>query len=84
MPYIADKHKHRARHSPENVGELTFAIQQLILGYLLFNGLRYQQVAEVKGALSEAARDFEDRVVQPYEAKKQEENGDVWPTSLTQ
>jgi hypothetical protein len=82
MPYIREEDKTHARYSPMNVGELTYAIQQTIAEYLLYNGLSYQRIAEVTGALSQAQRDFDERVVQPYEAKKREENGDVWPMSL--
>lgn len=88
MPYIDENSKMVAAtdattgNGAENVGVLTYELQQTILEYLLRHGLRYQQVAEVKGALSETARDFEQRVVAPYEAKKLHENGDVWPERL--
>ncbi len=88
MPYINEEARRQAAddalacRGPADVGTLTYEIQQTILEYLLRHGLRYQQIAEIKGALSEAARDFEQRVVEPYEAKKIRENGDVWPSSL--
>jgi hypothetical protein len=45
--------------------------------------LKYQTLAECLGALEGAKLDLIERVVKPYEAKKAEENGDVWPDSLT-
>lgn len=88
MPYINDEAKRQAAEDysdgagSADVGTLTYEFQQTIVEYLLRHGLRYQQIAEIKGALSEAARDFEQRVVVPYEEKKIRENGDVWPESL--
>lgn len=90
MPYITNKDKlHLAGDQsspgryPATAGELTYALQQTILEYLETHGLRYQQIAEVLGSIEGAKLDFIERVVKPYEAKKREENGDVWPSSLT-
>ena len=81
MPYIPiDRQAALANHEvlPENVGELTFQLTMTIQEYLLKHGLRYQQVAEISGALHQCQRDFDERVVQPYERTKIAENGDVW------
>ena len=80
MPYIDRDTRLKWEESyyiPENVGELTYAIQQLLRSYT-FNGTDYQTFAECLGALEGAKADFVDRVLLPYEAKKCEENGDVW------
>lgn len=83
MPYIRQEDRTKCRNGgPENVGELTYELQQTIKDYLLYKGLRYQYIAEIKGALDETRRDFEKRVVDPYEQKKLEDNGDVWPEEL--
>jgi hypothetical protein len=85
MPYITPDVKAELDrgHSPASPGELTYAIQQLIKGYLESEGLCYQQIAEILGSLEGAKLDFIQRVVKPYEDKKRGENGDVWPLTLT-
>lgn len=80
MPYITDDAK--TKDLPENAGELTYALQQVLKMYLEGTGLRYQHLAECLGALEGAKLDLIDRVIVPYEHKKREENGDVWPESL--
>ncbi len=67
---------------PMNVGELTFSLQWILRQYLENTGLRYAHLAECLGALEGAKLDLIDRVVVPYEHKKCEENGDVWPFTL--
>lgn len=61
-----------------NVGELTFQITSLLQDYLVEHGLRYQQIAEILGALEGARLDFIDQVVVGYEHGKAEANGNVW------
>lgn len=84
MPYIKDDRKDELTHgaAPANAGDLTYVIQQEINRYLSVHGLRYQQIAEVLGAIEGAKLDFIERVVKPYEHKKCVENGDVWPLHL--
>lgn len=62
----------------KNVGDLTFQISTIVQMYLEEHGLRYQQIAEIKAALCGSYDDFNEVVVTPYEAKKREENGDIW------
>jgi hypothetical protein len=86
MPYIpVARQAALANHEvlPENVGELTYQLTMTIQEYLLKHGLRYQQVAEISGALHQCQRDFDERVVEPYEALKRHENGDVWRDIFT-
>jgi hypothetical protein len=66
-----------------NVGQLTYQLQQVLLTFIEDRELKYQTLAECLGALEGAKLDLIERVVKPYEAKKAEENGDVWPASLT-
>ena len=84
MPYCTEEAKHRIDHGnqPQNVGELTYKLTSVIQAYLHEHGLRYQQVAEISGALHQCSRDFDERIVMPYEATKVAENGDVWDSSL--
>jgi hypothetical protein len=86
MPYIPKGRRDlidRGLSAGENVGELTYAIQQLLCQYLEAHELRYQTLAECLGALEGAKLDLIERVVKPYEERKRAENGDVWPKELT-
>lgn len=84
MPYIRPDRKGELDRgaAPANTGDLTYVLQHAIEGYLIVNGLRYQQIAEVLGAIEGAKLDFTSRVILPYEKRKQEENGDVWSEDL--
>lgn len=84
MPYITQEAQVEIDNGrpPENSGELTYAIQQSLKQYLEGTGLRYAHLAECLGALEGAKLDLIDRVIVPYEHKKREENGDVWPEEL--
>lgn len=85
-PYIdgvARDSLHYHIRPPMDVGELTYSLQQIICAYVDDQALRYQQIAEVLGALEGCKLDFIERIVLPYEQKKLAENGDVWPASLT-
>ncbi len=65
-----------------NAGELNFCITSLILGFVYRYGVKYETLNAVDGVLSQVGREFERRVVIPYEEKKIEENGDlIWPES---
>lgn len=82
MPYIPPARKKEIDNhdaAPANAGDLTYVIQQALNRYLQVHGLRYQQIAEVLGAIEGAKLDFIERVVKPYEQKKLRDNGDVWP-----
>ena len=86
MPYIEDSAKEilDEGYTPRDTGELTYAFQELLKRYLRDKGLRYAHLAECLGALEGAKLDLIDRVIIPYEHKKREENGDVWPSELLQ
>lgn len=89
MPYITEDDKRQAADDyrdnvgPKNAGVLTYEFQETILEYLYRHGLRYQQIAEVLGALEGAKLDFIKRVVDPYEDRQKKANGDVWPPCYT-
>lgn len=86
MPYINPKD--RAMLEPniktyaETAGELNFQITRLITEYLEHRGLNYQTCNDIVGALDGAKVEFQRRVVAPYEDKKIEQNGDVYPDLL--
>lgn len=84
MPYVAQDIKDALNEVPiaENAGELTYLLTMVLVEYLTNNGVRYEQLAECLGALEGAKLDLIKRVVNPYEDKKQKENGDVWPQSV--
>ncbi len=89
MPYIP---KDSRPGQVENVGELTYKLQNTIMEYLeqrslatefgyregIEQGLHYSDLAEVVAALECCKADFVDRILLPYEHKKCAENGDVW------
>lgn len=84
MPYCTSEDKRRADLGDvRTVGQLTYKLQQECQQYLLDRmdeGLciSYTLLAGVRAALIGALKDFEDRVVTPYEMCKAAENGDVW------
>jgi hypothetical protein len=82
MPYIKAKDRTRSTHSPETAGELNFQITQGIQDFVHRNGLTYQTINDVVGALEGAKAEFQRRVVAPYEDLKMETNGDVYDESL--
>ena len=85
MPYITDKQRRGIDNgwTPNDPGELTYAIQQVLAEYLDHRGLKYARLAECLGALEGTKLDLIERVVTPYEERKRAENGDVWPKALT-
>lgn len=90
MPYIDEASKRRlddpncrtrVKHA-RGAGQLTYKLQQELKRYIEDHGLKYETLAACLGALEGAKIDLTERVVKPYEARKREENGDVWPLSL--
>ena len=58
-------------------GELNFLITSLIHEYLKTQGLNYQHINDIVGALDGAKVEFQRRIVGPYEDLKIQDNGDV-------
>jgi len=87
MPYILQESKIALMNSPRRhaavAGELNFLITNLLIQYIEEHGLGYNQINDCIGALSAADYEFKRRVLKPYEKKKCEENGDVYPPNLT-
>ena len=84
MPYIEQGRRNALLEPdpladfPDTPGELNFLISHLCAQYVKNNGLRYQQINDVLGALEGAKQEFYRRVAVPYEDKKIQENGDVY------
>lgn len=87
MPYVTDECKRSLQHRPpQTAGELTYVIQQAVVGYLdhcdKLTGNNYTTYGTVLLALRGCEADFVDRILLPYEYMKCAENGDVWPSHL--
>jgi len=80
MPYIKPKRREEMDKGvpPETPGELNYLITHQINKYLFLNGMSYQTINDILGALSGVKGEFYARVARPYEDKKIKENGDVY------
>lgn len=86
MPYInqtersmLDPRKLEGITFPTKAGELQFVIACYIERFIKHgNGLSYQTINDIVGALEGAKLEFYRRVAAPYENDKCEENGDVY------
>lgn len=88
MPYIKKKDVERLETNREypvltTAGELNYYITTLVDTYLSDNGLKYQTINDIVGALEGAKLEFYRRVVAPYENMKIKDNGDVYDTMNT-
>lgn len=68
----------------QNAGELNYFITELIQEYVLRQGLCYQTINDVSGAMTESLAEFRRRVVGPYEDLKIKENSDCYSKKLLQ
>lgn len=84
MPYIDNKRKAELEQgdSPKTPGELNYAITTLVVSYTNSKSLCYNTINEVVGALDCAKIEYYRRLAVPYENKKIEINGDVYPEEL--
>lgn len=82
MPYIKQIHRAYLKPGseviPEMPGDLNYQITCVIRTYIQVNGLSYQHINDVLGALEGAKLEFYRRVAVPYEELKMQENGDVY------
>lgn len=83
MPYIKAADREALDKYPlsvQNAGELNYMITRIALAYWDgVNGKKnYQKINDIIGAMEGAKLEFYRRVAVPYEAKKIEENGDVY------
>ena len=84
MPYIKQDAKDRLANGgqPENAGELNYWITLAVIHYIENLGLSYAHINDVVGALTGAREEFYRRVAIPYEDRKANINGDVYPAEL--
>jgi hypothetical protein len=86
MPYI--KQEERTRFGEmfrklyeagkiNNPGELNYLFTIIINHYLIGNGINYQRINDVMGALEGAKLEMSRRVAAPYEDSKILQNGDL-------
>lgn len=83
MPYIKQSDREymdvgRSEFTPVVPGGLNYQITCVIRTYVQVNGLSYQRINDVLGALEGAKLEFYRRVAVPYEELKMQENGDVY------
>ncbi len=80
MPYIKKEKRKGVIMSrmAENAGELNFLITDIVTGYLIKKGEKYQTYNDIIGALEGAKLELYRRKIAPYEDKKIDENGDVY------
>jgi len=83
MPYVksAIKFELTERYA-ENPGELNYLLTQLLLNYIEKQGLKYQTINDIMGALESCKNEFYRRVAVEYEENKKDTNGDVYPRYL--
>lgn len=82
MPYVKEDQRSAlnplSARTPKTAGELNFQLTQLARFYIAQNGLSYQSINDVVGALEGAKAEFQRRVVAPYEDSKIRDYGDVY------
>lgn len=64
-------------------GDLNFLLTTLCIGYATSRDLNYQVINDIMGALTGCQAEFYRRVAVPYERKKIDENGDVYPSDIS-
>jgi hypothetical protein len=85
MPYIKKEDRFNFRPLLNELGEVTiktpgelnYLVSMLCQKYIKDNGLRYQKINDVVGALDGAKMEFYRRVAVPYEDEKIKESGDI-------
>jgi len=61
-----------------NGGDIQFMLATAMQAYLEGTGFRYTHMEALMGALTGALREFQRKVVDPYEEIKEKENGGVY------
>ena len=82
MPYITEDRREAlvpsAQVGSATAGELNFVVTSVVMRFVIDQGLSYQTINDVEGALQNASKEFARRVTAPYEDLKIQENGDVY------
>lgn len=84
MPYIEDKERQRfdaaLEHAGRNVfekGELTYCVYKLGVEVMKGLDVSYTNLSMVRSTMMDAADEWWDQKIRPYEKKKRKENGEV-------
>ncbi len=81
MPYIKQAIRDGLNSgllSPETVGELNYALTQVVLKYLNTHGECYKTYNDILGAIEGCKLELYRRKIAPYEDLKIKENSDVY------
>lgn len=79
MPYLNEEARGRlGDYGAESPGDLNYLVTRLVVQHVQNNGLNYQTINDISGALTEALAEFRRRIVVPYESEKMWTNGDVY------
>jgi hypothetical protein len=81
MPYVSQTIRRELYHEgrvPSTPGELNYVITTYLKEYYERQGLNYQTINDIVGALEGAKLEFYRRIAAPYEDTKIKENGDVY------
>lgn len=82
MPYILHQDRFPLRPIASKdarfSGELNYQFTCVLQDYIGANGLSYQTINDIVGALEGAKAEFQRRVVAPYEDAKKTINGDIY------
>ena len=79
MPYISKKNREELKNrQPNTPGELQYLMAAMFKSYLHRQGIQYQTMNDIMGALAGAHSEFYRKVVGPYEAKAEIKNGGVY------
>lgn len=84
MPYIRSLTRRKGLETvavPTDVGELTCALTIRVLQFLPAHPC-FEDYAEALGALEATKLELYRRAIAPYEDRKIEENGDVYPSEV--
>lgn len=77
MPYLTQESRTKIRLASS--GQLNYIIHQIIDEYLEDNGLSYETLNSILGVLTAVQLEIYRRLAAPYEDRKKDENGDVYP-----
>jgi predicted GTPase len=84
MPYIEGRERHKfdaaLEHAGKNVfkkGELTYCIYKLGVEVMKDLDVSYENLTMIRSTMLDAADEWWDEKVKPYERKKKRDNGDV-------
>lgn len=79
MPYVSKKDRVplELTRNAKTPGELNYLLTVTALDYLDHHKLNYETLNAIIGAFESAKREFQRRVVDPYEDDKMRHNGDL-------